>query len=68
MRGILRSKRSYGRVRVESDYSRYLTDTNVIRPAMTFDKISIRCRSRSLVAINPIRISQTSFRPGSVTF
>lgn len=29
-------------------------DTIVIRLATTFDKISIRCRSRSLIAINPI--------------
>ena len=29
-------------------------DTIVIRPATTFDKTSIRCRSRSLIAINPI--------------
>nr|WP_164986564.1 hypothetical protein [Rhizobium leguminosarum] len=30
-------------------------DTTVIRPAITFDRISIRCRSRSLIAISPIR-------------
>ncbi len=30
------------------------TTRSAIRPVMTLDKISIRCRSRSLIAINPI--------------
>ncbi|ODR92306.1 hypothetical protein A8M32_05650 [Sinorhizobium alkalisoli] len=30
-------------------------ETIVMRPSITFDKTSIRCRSRSLIAINPIR-------------
>ncbi|WP_196232146.1 hypothetical protein [Rhizobium etli] len=43
-------------------------DTNVMRPAITFDKISIRCRSRSLIAINPIRNLPGHQNPGRVTF
>src|SRR6478735_8067139 len=43
-------------------------DTNVMRPAITFDKTSIRCRSRSLIAINPIRNLPGHQNPGRVTF
>jgi hypothetical protein len=32
--------------------------------AITFDKISIRCRSRSLIAINPIRNLPRHQTPG----
>jgi len=37
-----------------------------MRPSTTFDKTSIRCRSRSLIAINPIRNLPgiLQFRPG----
>ncbi len=43
-------------------------DTSVIRPSTTFDKTSIRCRSRSLIAINPIGNLPGHQNPGRVTF
>jgi hypothetical protein len=39
---------------VTADAFKSAADTVVIRPETTFDKTSIRCRSRSLIAINPI--------------
>ncbi|MBB2750473.1 UNVERIFIED_ORG: hypothetical protein GGI57_001149 [Rhizobium aethiopicum] len=41
-------------------------NTIVIRPSATFDKTSIRCRSRSLIAINPIRNLRRHQKAGRV--